>query len=109
MLMNIFRTLPRTSAIYLNRPLNHNLKTFITIKFTFLFFYFLCFGFDHGVALSIRLHAFLTVPCACEFITNGGSFWTVITYPIGPVNTWGISYFVTPEREPVKMCPACMR
>src|SRR6218665_2499793 len=28
-----------------------------------------------------QLHTFLTVPCACEFITNGGSIWTAITYP----------------------------
>src|SRR6218665_3974322 len=90
MLMNIFSTLPRTSAIYLHRPLlvlgpqiqNHNLKTSITTKFTFLFFLFSLFGFDHGITLSIT--RILVVPCrpTCEFITNGDqSFRTVITYP----------------------------
>jgi len=42
-----------------------------------------------------QLHAFFTAPYTCEFITNGESFWTVITYPPGPVNTGGC-YFVTP-------------
>ena len=58
--MNIFTTLPWTSAIYLHRPLlvlgpqilKHNLKTYITITFTFLI-YFISFGFDHDIALSI--------------------------------------------------------
>jgi len=36
-----------------------------------------------------QLHAFLVVPCTYEFIANGESFWTVITYPPGPVNTGG--------------------
>jgi len=55
--------------LYLLRPLlvhapriwNPNLKTLITIKFTFLIFLnFLCFWFDHGIALSIiRIFSFI--------------------------------------------------
>jgi len=49
-----------------------------------LFFYFLCFGFDHGTALS-GPHAFLIVPCTCELASHEGSFWTEITYLSEPV------------------------
>src|SRR6218665_1651536 len=30
---------------------------------------------------SAVLVKLINAPCTCEFLTNGGSFWTVITYP----------------------------
>jgi len=94
MLINIFRALPLTSdrlyTFTLAWSSNHRFKIIIlrqkTIKFTFfVLFYFLCFGFDHGIALSItRISNF---PRTCEFLTNGEPFWTVITYLPGPDNT----------------------
>jgi len=49
--------------------------------------------FDHGIALSII--RILIVPRACEFVFNGGSFWTEITDPRTSY-FGGISYVVTP-------------
>jgi len=37
------------------------------------------------MVLLYQLYAFLIVPCTCKFVSNGGSFWTEITYPLGQV------------------------